>query len=196
MQTAAGWWAFACVVALAGGACTPKKDNPDQAVTAQSTGAANGPDAPKSLRVESTAFKQSGEIPKKYTCEGEDAQPPLSFGGVPAQAKSLVLIVDDPDAPAGIWVHWVVYNMPPSTVRLEEAASLPAGAVAGVNDFGKPAWGGPCPPSGRHRYYFKLYALDAMLPTLDKATKAAVEKAMHGHVIARGELMGTYKKSG
>ena len=153
------------------------------------------------LKITSTAFQQGGSIPSQYTCEGKDISPPLSWSGVPANAKSVAMIVDDPDAPdpakpQRVYVHWVVYNIPPQATSLPENASksgLSGGIVQGKNDWGKTGYGGPCPPIGRHRYFFKLYALDTTL-TLKDATKADVERAIKGHVIDSGELMGTYQK--
>jgi hypothetical protein len=140
-----------------------------------------------------SAFPSQGAIPSLYTCEGKNVSPPLAWSGVPPGAKSLVLIVDDPDAPAGTWVHWVVYDIPPLTTDLAEGATV-ADAKIGRNDWGKAAYGGPCPPSGRHRYFFKVYALDTLLASARPLTKAEVEKAMAGHIIAQGELVGTYQK--
>jgi Raf kinase inhibitor-like YbhB/YbcL family protein len=145
-----------------------------------------------------------GEIPAQYTCEGRDVSPPLQWSGVPAGTKSLALIVDDPDAPdpkapKTVWVHWVVYDIPPDATSLQEAAqksTLPRGAREGVNDWKRRGYGGPCPPIGRHRYFHKLYALDAELADLGEPTKAALEKAMAGHVLAQAELVGTYHKTG
>jgi hypothetical protein len=151
------------------------------------------------LKLTSSAFAHDGKIPAKYTCEGADVSPPLAWSGVPAGAKSLALIVDDPDAPDPAapkmtWVHWVVYNIPIATAGIPEGAkNAPAGALDGLNDFGRTGYGGPCPPIGRHRYFHKLYALDAMLPDLGKPTKAKLEAAMKGHVIAEAWLAGTYK---
>ena len=151
------------------------------------------------LRITSTAFAEGTEIQPKYTCEGKDASPPLSWSGVPAGTKSLVLIVDDPDAPDPkapklTWVHWVLYNLPPSSTGLAEGvAALPSGTKVGVNDWKRADYGGPCPPIGRHRYFHRLYALDTELK-LDKPTKAQVEAAMPGHVLAEAQLMGTYQK--
>jgi Raf kinase inhibitor-like YbhB/YbcL family protein len=155
------------------------------------------------LTITSTAFAPNGAIPALYTCEGRDISPPLDWRGVPAGTKSLALIVDDPDAPDPAapkmtWVHWVLYAIPPSATGLAEAvgpAALPAGTREGHNDFGRTAYGGPCPPVGRHRYFFKLYALDAALRDLDRPTKAVLEKAMQGHVLAEATLVGTYQKS-
>jgi Raf kinase inhibitor-like YbhB/YbcL family protein len=157
------------------------------------------------MTIDSPAFADHAEIPSKFTCESGSetgASPQLRFRGVPADAKSLVLIVDDPDAPDPrapkmTWVHWVLYDMPPSASDLAEAVSperLPPGTREGVNDWKKTGWGGPCPPIGRHRYFFKLYALDTMLGKLPHGTKAEVEKAMQGHIRAQAELVGTYEK--
>ncbi len=145
------------------------------------------------LKISSTAFKQSGWIPTKYTCDGEDVNPSLFIVNVPPTAKSLALIVDDPDAPAGTWVHWVVWNISPATKDIQEN-SLPQGAQEGINDFRKRSYGGPCPPPGTHRYFFKLYALDTMLTLGPNSTKAGLEQAMKGHVIAQTELVGLYKR--
>jgi len=155
------------------------------------------------LTLASSAFNHGGEIPPKYTCEAQDISPPLSWQGIPAGTRSLVLIVDDPDAPDPdapkmTWVHWLVYNIPPETTALAEGAdsgSLPVGALQGVNDWQKAAYGGPCPPIGRHRYFHKLYALDRMLMLHNNPTKAELVKALKGHVIAQAELIGTYQKS-
>jgi Raf kinase inhibitor-like YbhB/YbcL family protein len=153
------------------------------------------------MQISSSAFKNQGEIPSRYTCEGDDVSPPLSWRAVPEDAVSLVLIVDDPDAPDPAsprmtWVHWLLTDMPASTTGLAEAVQqLPAGTSAGVNDFKRTSYGGPCPPIGRHRYFFKLYALDQKM-SLVKPNKAAIEAAMKGHVLARAELMGTYEKKG
>jgi Raf kinase inhibitor-like YbhB/YbcL family protein len=152
------------------------------------------------MDLSSSAFAQGGTIPKKHTCDGGDASPALSWTGLPAGTKSLVLIVDDPDAPDPAapkmtWVHWVLYNIPPSATGLPEGVkSLPAGTLEGLNDWQRTGYGGPCPPIGRHRYFFKLYALDAVVPVLSPPTKNAVETASRGHVIARAELIGTYKR--
>lgn len=154
------------------------------------------------LLINSPAFVHEETIPMQYTCEGEDYSPPLSWEGVPANAKSLVLIVDDPDAPDPNapkmrYVHWVLYNLPPNTRGLAEnisAANLPMGTEQGLNDWKRVGYGGPCPPIGRHRYFFKLYALDSVLTTLSNPTKAEIEKAMDGHIIAQAEMIGTYQK--
>ena len=156
------------------------------------------------LTLTSPAFAPGGEIPALFTCEGRDVSPALAWTGVPASARSLVLIVDDPDAPDPrapklTWVHWVLYNLPPTSSGLTEgvaARDLPAGTKQGVNDWKRTGYGGPCPPIGRHRYFHKLYALDVVLADLGAATKPQVEAAMKGHVLAQAELVGTYEKRG
>jgi Raf kinase inhibitor-like YbhB/YbcL family protein len=155
-----------------------------------------------SLTITSTAFAAGGEIPATYTCEGKDISPPLAWSGAPGGTRSFALIVDDPDAPDPAapkmtWVHWVLYNLPASTDGLGEAVrgnTLPPGTREGMNDWGRTGYGGPCPPIGRHRYFHKLYALDAVLQDLGHPSKAALEKAMHGHIMAQAELLGTYRK--
>jgi len=154
------------------------------------------------MTLTSPSFEASGEIPRRHTCQGDDVSPPLAWANVPAGAKTLALIVDDPDAPDPAapkmtWVHWVVFDIPATTIGLAEGASeeLPAGAHTAQNDWGRRSWGGPCPPIGRHRYFFKLYALDAVLRPDGVTTKADLEKAMQGHVLASVQLMGTYAKS-
>jgi Raf kinase inhibitor-like YbhB/YbcL family protein len=157
-----------------------------------------------SMSLRSDAFIHGGEIPTRHTCQGDDCSPALHFDGVPPAAKSLVLIVDDPDAPdpaapQRTWVHWLLYNLPPDTRGLPEAVGpqqLPHGTLEGRNDWGRTGYGGPCPPIGRHRYFHKLYALDRRLDNLGQPDKAALERAMQGHVLAQAELLGTYIKSG
>lgn len=154
------------------------------------------------LSLHSSAFTQCSAIPAKYTCMGEDVSPPLTWHGLPIQTKSLVLIVDDPDAPDPkapkmTWVHWLVYNIPADTGGLPEgvtADQLPAGAEQGVNDWDKVGYGGPCPPIGRHRYFHKLYALDTVLTGLGHPSKAKLEAAMQGHIIESTELIATFVK--
>ncbi len=154
----------------------------------------HGEEKPMSeLAIASPAFPHSGMIPKQYTCDGADASPPLSIGGIPEKTKTLALIVDDPDAPAGTWVHWVVWNIGPVTKEIPEN-TVPPGAIQGTNDFGKRKYGGPCPPSGTHRYFFKLYALNAPLDLKEGATKAQLEKAMSGHLLGKAELIGLYRR--
>ncbi len=150
------------------------------------------------LEVVSPAFAAGGMIPRKHTCDGEDVSPEISWSGAPAGTRSFALICDDPDAPAGTWVHWVVFNLPAAVSRLPEALpaapSLPNGGRQGKNDFRRIGYGGPCPPSGTHRYVFKVYALDRLLDLEPGATKAQVEAAMKGHVLAEGSLMGRYRR--
>ena len=156
-----------------------------------------------SIKITSTAFQAGGSIPSKYTCEDRDLSPPLAWSGAPPGTKTFALIVDDPDAPdpakpQRVYVHWVLYNIPATTIALPENASkkgLPKGAVQGKNDWGKAEYGGPCPPIGRHRYFFKLYALDTELTGLSSPTKGDLERAMNGHVLESGELIGTYQKA-
>ena len=154
------------------------------------------------LTLVSPAFGHGEPIPKLDTCQGKDTSAPLAWSGVPSGTKSLALIVDDPDAPdpaapKRTWVHWVLYDIPPSATGLPEGVTrdgLPAGTLEGQNDWGRTGYGGPCPPIGRHRYFHKLYALDTVLPDLHQPTKARLEQAMHGHVIGHVELVGTYQK--
>lgn len=156
------------------------------------------------MQLTSTAFAHQSPIPALYTCEGRDLSPPLAWSGAPEGTRSFALIVDDPDAPDPAapkmtWVHWVLFNIPADVHALPEAltaAGLPSGTVEGLNDWKQPGYRGPCPPIGRHRYVHKLYALDALLPPTPHSTKAALEQAMAGHVLARTELIGTYQKQG
>jgi len=145
------------------------------------------------LSITSPAFLPDGMIPSKYTCDGADVSPPLLIGNVPEKTRSLALIVDDPDAPVGTWVHWVVWNIGAGTKEIQEN-SVPPGALQGTNDFRNQEYGGPCPPSGTHRYFFKLYALDSSLVAQAGATKARIEEAMKGHVLAQAELIGLYRR--
>ncbi len=144
------------------------------------------------LKLTSPAFEDNGMIPAKYTCDGNDINPELLIEGIPAEAKSLVLIVDDPDAPVGTWDHWIVWNIP--VVSKIGENSVPEGAVQGLNDFKKHDYGGPCPPSGTHRYMFKLYALDTTLDLDSNSKKGDVEKAMEGHILAQTKLVGLYSR--
>ncbi len=150
------------------------------------------------IKVTSSAFEEGGMIPRKYTCDGADVSPPLGWTGVPEEAKTLALISDDPDAPMGTWVHWVLFNLPARIQEIHEAIpaekELTNGARQGRNDFRKIGYGGPCPPGGTHRYYFKLYALDTVLNLPAGATKAELLKAMEGHILEEGQLMGRYKR--
>jgi hypothetical protein len=159
-------------------------------------------EAAMALEIRSPRFRDGGEIPREYTCEGRDVSPPLAWSGVPEGARSLALVVDDPDAPdprnpRTTWVHWVLYDLPPDSAGLPEAVAakdLPRGSREGRNDWKRTGYGGPCPPIGRHRYFHKLYALDRALGDLGSPTKQELERAMQGHVIAKAELVGTYEK--
>ena len=154
--------------------------------------------------IESSAFKNQGTISREYTCDGEDVSPSIRWSGAPEKTRSFALIVDDPDAPdpaapKRVYVHWVLYDIPPSVAKIDEVgedAAVKAGARQGKNDWGRTGYGGPCPPVGRHRYFFKLYALDTTLGDLGTPTKRDVEKAMEGHVLASATIMGTYQRDG
>ena len=151
-----------------------------------------------SIEITSTAFTNESDIPERYTCKSENVSPALAWGKPPAGTQSFALIMDDPDAPGGTWVHWVLFNIPASARGLPEAfpsdAVLPDGSMSGDSSFGGPGYVGPCPPSGTHRYFFKLYALDETLAISAGANKGELEKAMVGHILAEGELMGTFSK--
>jgi len=155
-----------------------------------------------SLMISSSAFAHNGEIPARYSCDGDDISPQINWSGLPSGTKSLVLIVDDPDAPDPAapkmtWVHWVVYNLPPESTGLPEAVTekgLPAGTLQGLNDWKRTRFGGPCPPIGRHRYFHKLYALDILLTDLNNPSKLQLEKAMQGHILEQVEMIGTYQR--
>jgi len=155
------------------------------------------------MELTSAAFVHEGEMPRKYTCDGEDLSPPLAWSGVPAGTKSLALIVDDPDAPDPkapkmVYVHWVLYNIPPDAAGLAEAvraADLPRGTLEGLNDWGRTGYGGPCPPVGRHRYFHKLYALDTVFRDLGKPTKRQLLGVMEDRILAQAELIGTYQRN-
>jgi len=155
-----------------------------------------------SFTLTSDAYREHGEIPKRYTCDGADVSPPLQWSGLPAGTKSLALIIDDPDAPDPaaprmIWVHWVLYDLPPDTGGLPEAVApdeLPRQTRQGTNNWNRTGYGGPCPPVGRHRYVHKLYALDTVLPDLNHPTAKALEQAMKGHVLAETRLVATYQR--
>jgi Raf kinase inhibitor-like YbhB/YbcL family protein len=163
---------------------------------------ANAQEATKMMTLTSTNFGNQEKIPKKLTCDGDDISPQLLWSGIPDGAKSLVLIVDDPDAPDPAnprmtWVHWVLYNIPVTAASLPEGVKdtgLPQGTLPGLNDWKKTGYGGPCPPIGQHRYFHKLYALDIVLADLGRPTKAKVEKAMQGHILAQAELIGLYQR--
>jgi Raf kinase inhibitor-like YbhB/YbcL family protein len=151
----------------------------------------------QTMQVTSSAFIEGGMIPARYTADGQDISPPLQFSDIPTQTKSLAIISDDPDAPMGTWVHWVVWNLPPQKDIPENMPPIPQspdGIRQGTTDFGKIGWGGPAPPSGTHRYYFRVYALDCTLELKAGARRFDVEKAMKGHILAEGCLMGKYKR--
>ena len=150
------------------------------------------------IKLTSAAFKEGQPIPRAYTCDGINVSPPLEWSGVPKPAKTLSVVCDDPDAPGGTWVHWVLYNLPAENIGLVEnlpaAENLKVGGFQGKNDFEKIGYGGPCPPSGTHRYFFRVYALDSDVPLKAGATKADLIKAMEGHIVLQGQLMGTYRR--
>ena len=153
---------------------------------------------PMELTVTSTSFTQGGMIPRNYTCDGNNVSPPLSWSKGPEGTKSYVLISDDPDAPVGTWVHWVLYNLPVNVTSLSEnipkMKQLENGSLHGKNDFGRFEYGGPCPPGGTHRYYFKIYALDTMISAGPGLTKKQLLKEMDKHILAQGELVGKYSR--
>jgi Raf kinase inhibitor-like YbhB/YbcL family protein len=173
---------------------------PALACARPSPAAAEGQPWSHEMKLESPAFKHGESIPPKYTCEGEDISPELRWSNLPERTRSLVLIVDDPDAPdprapKRTWVHWVLYELPPEAGGLPEGGSpLPIGTLEGLNDWGRTGYGGPCPPIGEHRYFHKLYALDVTLGDLAEPTKAELVAAMQGHILAKAELIGTYEK--
>ncbi len=150
------------------------------------------------MELKSSAFEAGDLIPAKYTCDGSDVSPPLSWSDAPSGTRSFALISDDPDAPRGTWVHWVTWNVPATALSLDEGLpkqdSLPNGMKQGTTDFRRVGYGGPCPPSGTHRYFFKLYALDTILNLPSSTTKPALEKAMQGHILKQAELMGVYRR--
>lgn len=150
-----------------------------------------------SLTLSSPAFRDKNPIPKIYTCDGENISPPLEWSGAPSNTKTFVLIVDDPDAPVGVWDHWILYNIPPNTNKLEQNANirqLPAETKEGVNSWGSIGYGGPCPPKGSHRYYFKLYALDSEIEFDSGMQREDIEKSMQGHIIENAELIGYFER--
>jgi Raf kinase inhibitor-like YbhB/YbcL family protein len=151
------------------------------------------------IQVTSTAFKEGEMIPRKYTCRGENISPQIAWSNIPEGTKSFLLIADDPDAPMGTWVHWVVYNIPANFSELKERfpedSKFPDGIMQGITDFGTTGYGGPCPPSGIHRYYFKLYAIDIILDVKPRLTKQEVLNEIEGHILAKGQLMGKFRKN-
>jgi len=175
-------------------ACTPSAPIPSEQPITDPLGMEDA----TSIQITSSAFAQGQVIPAKYTCTGSDSEkdisPPLAWGEPPAGTQSFALIMDDPDAPNGTWDHWILFNIPASTRSLPESMSVNSGFPGGNNSWGRTGYGGPCPPSGMHRYFYKLYALDEMLAIAPGATKGELEKAMVGHILAQGELMGTFSK--
>jgi len=172
--------------------CAARPQQPAQ------TSSNSAPDKNSSIQITSIAFTEGEAIPRQYTCDGVNVSPPLEWTGVPKTARTIALVTDDPDAPAGTWVHWVLYNLPATNIGMVEnlpaTENLKAGGFQGKNDFGKIGYGGPCPPSGTHRYFFKIYAVDGELPLPAGATKAELLKAMEGHIVGQGQLMGTYRR--
>jgi Raf kinase inhibitor-like YbhB/YbcL family protein len=160
--------------------------------------AQRSPDQKTEIKVTSVAFQQGQPIPRQYTCAGVNISPPLEWSGVPKTAKTIAIVVNDPDAPGGSWVHWVLYNVPADNIGFVEnvpvSETLKAGGFQGKNGFGKIGYGGPCPPSGTHRYFFKVYAVDVELPLKAGATWTELEKALDDHVVGQGQLMGTYSR--
>jgi Raf kinase inhibitor-like YbhB/YbcL family protein len=182
---------IALIFLVTGSACTQaRKSSPDATP-------ATSPSKVDSFAITSTAFKEGARIPRQYTCDGVNVSPPLEWIGVPKTARTLAIIADDPDAPSGTWVHWVLYNIPADNIgfveNLPSTQEIKGGGFQGKNDFKQIGYGGPCPPSGTHRYFFKLYALDSDLPLKDGATKSDVETAMSGHIVGQAQLMGTYR---
>lgn len=182
------------LVILSFAGCSKEGKQEEKVVSEQKGGAKMA-----TIQITSSAFKEGELMPSKYTCDGADISPPLEWSGVPENAKSIAIICDDPDAPMGTWVHWVIYDIPPSVKSLPEGVpkerTLQNGAKQGKNDFGDIGYGGPCPPSGTHRYFFKIYALDVQLNLPPGVTKKDVEKAMAGHIVASGQIIGKYKRS-
>ena len=152
------------------------------------------------MELKSPAFSEGQAIPSKYTCDGKDVSPPIAWSETPPGTKSFALIADDPDAPMGTWVHWVIYNLPPTTRKLPEEfptdGRLPDGTIQGKTDFGRTGYGGPCPPSGTHRYFFRLFALDTVLSLPSASTAKQLKAAMQGHILAEAQLMGSYRRKG
>lgn len=204
MNTAAPLPALALALAVAAAVAAPARERaqPTAATAAPTRARPAAGERAMALELTSSAFRPGGDIPKPNTCDGRDASPALAWRGAPAGTRSFALVVDDPDAPDPaapkvVWVHWVLYDLPADLGALPEGAAskaLPRGALEGLNDWKATGWRGPCPPVGRHRYFFRLYALDTVLPDLGKPTRAALEKAMAGHVLARAELVGHYRR--
>jgi len=177
---------FSCSLVVSG--CVKKEVTPEEK-------AENKPiiNVTNNMKITSSQFKNNEEMPDKYGCQGTNINPPLQFSEVPAEAKSLAVIVDDPDAPRGTWTHWVMFNIPPETREIPEGGAL-IGVTQGVNDFGNANYGEPCPPFGTHRYFFKVYALDTTLNLDNKTTKQDLEKAMAGHILDQTEIIGLFTR--
>jgi Raf kinase inhibitor-like YbhB/YbcL family protein len=188
---------FLSIVALSC-SCSSRQSDSKGSLTPEPISGAAPTSSISALLLTSSVFASGDLIPRKYSCDGDDVSPPLAWEDVPQNAASLALIVDDPDAPAGTWVHWVLFNIPADTRALQEdfpaEAKLADGSAHGANSWKRMGYGGPCPPGGTHRYFFKLYALDAMLDLAAGVTKQDVLDAMEGHVLAQGELMGTFSR--
>ena len=189
-RRAVGWCLGLALAGIAAWACGMQSPAPAQKedIRASSTGSGGK----TTMHISSPAFEPGGEIPALYTCDGEDIAPPLKWTEVPKEAKSLALVCEDPDAPVGTWLHWLVVNLPPDCEGLPEGGRLPEGAVQIVNDFGRPSYGGPCPPSGTHRYFFKLFALD--VPELNGLTRENFAGELLGHALGTAEVMGRYTR--
>ncbi len=190
MQMRRAWVLLAATILLA--ACGPGQERAGGPVSSEHKG------AKMAIRLTSTAFDNGKTIPSEYTCDGRDVSPPLSWSGAPDGTRSYALIVEDPDAPRGTFIHWVAFNVPPDVhgfdAEVEREGKLSNGAMQGTNGFGNVGYGGPCPPSGTHRYFFRIYALDTTLDLQPGARSDEVQSAMQGHVLAEGELMGTYSR--
>ena len=190
---------FLCAaILLTSAACGNSQRSTAPPPAPQASTSTSSPQQKSEMKLTSTAFKEGEAIPRGYTCDGANVSPPLEWTAVPKTAKTIVIIADDPDAPSGTFVHWVLYNLPGDGLGLIEntpqTETLKGGGVQGKNDFGKIGYGGPCPPSGTHRYFFKFYALDGELTLKPGATKAEVEQAMEGHALAQTQLIGTYSR--
>jgi Raf kinase inhibitor-like YbhB/YbcL family protein len=178
--------------------CTGQTTSEVNRSTTANLAASQSPGKIDAMKLTSSGFNEGQPIPRQYTCDGMNVSPPLEWSGTPSSAKTIALIADDPDAPSGTWVHWVLYNLPADKIGLVEnippTEKMPGGGLQSKNDFGKFGYGGPCPPSGTHRYFFKLYALDSELSLKSGVTKTELLKAMEGHIVAQGQLMGTYSR--
>ena len=191
MRTRASAFTILSSLALLGCSSGPKPLPPEPP-------AKQSPDRKSEIKVTSAAFNEGQPIPRQYTCDGVNVSPPLEWSGVPKATKTIAIIADDPDAPSGTWVHWVLYNLPADNIGFVEnvpaTENLKVGGFQGKNDFEKIGYGGPCPPSGTHRYFFKIYAVDSELDLKAGATRAELEKALQGHIVSQGQLMGTYSR--